>query len=80
MNITAIISPLYYLLTLFTINDNFENGMVVLYNLRGSVNNSYVDDYYTNYDDFYYDDDDYYNYYYNFDYSYRSGDDNLFAE
>ena len=79
MNITAIISPFYYLFTLLTIGDNFENGMVVLYNLRGSVNNSYVDDYYTNYDDFYYDDDDY-NYYYNFDYSYRSGDENLFAE
>tara|TARA_B100000424_G_C22842194_1_gene449424 strand:+ start:22 stop:261 length:240 start_codon:yes stop_codon:yes gene_type:complete len=76
MNITAIISPIYYLFTLLAISDNSQDGMVILYNLRGSINNSYVDDYYDNYDNYYYEDDDY-DYYYNYDYSYRNGDEDL---
>lgn len=73
MNITAIISPLYYLFTLLEISDNSQNGMVILYNLRGSINNSYIDD---NYDNYYYEDDDY-NYYYNYDYSYKNRDEDF---
>lgn len=76
MNITTIITPIYYLFTLLAISDNSQEGMVILYNLRGSINNSYVDDYYDNYDNYYYEDDDY-NYYYNYDYSYRNGDEDL---
>ena len=65
MNITSILTPVYFVFSLFNVF-NTQDGLVVLYNLRGSLNNSYIDDTYN--DDFYFDDDYYVNdnyYYYN---------------
>jgi hypothetical protein len=55
MNITSILAPVYLVFNLF--NNTTQDGLVVFYNLRGSLNNYYIDDTYN--DDFYFDDDYY---------------------
>ena len=59
MNITEIIYPVYFIFSFFIPQDYNDNGFVILNNLRGSINNSYVDDYYYDDDDYYYFDDNY---------------------
>ena len=61
MNITGIIYPIYFVFTsIFMPNDYYDQGLIVMSNLRGSINNSYIDDYYyDDDDDYYYFDDNY---------------------
>ena len=42
MNITSILAPVYLVFNLF--NNTTQDGLVVFYNLRGSLNNYYIDD------------------------------------
>ena len=58
MNITQIFAPLSLIIGLFNYNND---NMLVVFNLRGSTNSSYIDNYYDDdyyfYDDFYYEND-----------------------
>ena len=57
MNITQIFTPLSLIIGLFNYNND---NMLVVFNLRGSTNSSYIDNYdddYYFYDDFYYEND-----------------------
>ena len=55
MNITQIFAPLSLIIGLFNYNND---NMLVVFNLRGSTNSSYIDNYYD--DDYYFYCDDFY--------------------
>ncbi len=80
MNITDIFTPVYILVTFFTNFQNVNDNVLFIANLRGSINETTINETTINDDNnIYYDDTSYYNDDYNNQYYGYYNDDNMFV-
>ena len=80
MNITDIFTPVYILVTFFTNFQNVNDNVLFIANLRGSINETTInDDNNIYYDDTSYYNDDYTNQYYGYYNDDNYNDDNMFV-